>query len=137
VAEYRHSIKGHNSKLLKYIESDRGYKNILYTSNKAIDYLKSVNGRHGWHANTGAVCIIEILQYEPKEVFMTGFSFFKGYKVYSKGYRDCLSIGKHEPDRDINLVKDAIKLFGREKVIMDNVMQPIVYKKLDTLVIKL
>jgi len=128
---YRHSIIGDNNNLKNYILQN-GHDKISQSSPEAIDYMikinKQTNEEGDWQLNTGAVCIIEVLQYKPKELYLTGFTFFKGDKPYVDGYRDTLYLGKHKPDRDLRLVKECIEESTETFVKMDHVMKNILYK---------
>ena len=94
-------------------------------------YYKKIERSMGTRPNTGIVAILDLIKYSISELYITGFTFFKG--GYAKGYRDkdekgvmdYMAIhGNHKQEPQMNYMKEIFKNDGR--ITMDDALREVI-----------
>jgi len=131
-AYYRHIFNAYK----KYLTTSKIY---ILPKNKFNDceILFKDSNNHGRGATTGFRTLFMVLSSKPKEVYITGFTFFK--TPYADGYRDQLKDttvnlehmkkrGAHDPDFEYSLFIELLKN-STCNVILDSKLKSIVENK--------
>lgn len=86
-------------------------------------YYQELVSKLNCRPNSGILAILDILSFNPKEVYVTGFTFFRGgfYKEYRNITEEQINnkmskVGAHKQEPQINLVKEIYKSDSRFRV---------------------
>lgn len=126
-----HTILGLKSHLNYYKRNSKFHKTYILSKDSSKSISKNLNG---FIPTVGFSALLSVLQSGCKEIFITGFTFFK--TPYIDGYRDSLqnievnndhilTQGLHDPTKEFIAFKKALRLSPCENIKFDSKLQEI------------